>query len=687
MASSVSQSESAAELTGVPALSTADLIASALQPGTLAPQRAPKPFTPASKKNKRLADEHYLRHNPENFDLMSLDGSEDESSEAEIPKNRGKSSRKQRDEEDSTSAESTDYESSDEEDDGDDSDDGTGESTSKDDRPHKRRRLEKGKGKASSGKKRQSKKTSSSKKAASTKKSSKSKSSKRGRGAPGVSRRRSLAQKLRTGKSKVWPSKIEDASEADKLMFRMKAEGKDWKAIKNEWLRIDGRDNIGESTLSVRYCKMREIFLAMDGSAVSSSAHDIMYNAFAKKLCWAIRFGKGSSRPTTLSCGQSPDCWLGPCHCVCTFFPTNLYPPSELLGHSNLPSRTLSLFSLFLATMAGALAHFSEQDMGILAAKEEVDVEFAKDMWILLAEKYNKGRAKKNQLSDSAIKQRYLEMQRKKLKSKVVLTDPSIPVLSPQGKFTINPEGRYLVQGDLEKAKAQWEKNPHSIMYEKDYFNPLIQEALVRLDGKFLHKESGEAAKLKDIWIDFPDELKKPHKEQQKPHRSMTPAWDDDLHLLHSPISRANAGLPASPEAGPSRSTALRKPADTSSGINIDEDIDLNAANEEEAEGAGTDGEDLPEADFSTFDTDAGVEEDLYGENTTMNTANDEDSGVGLPDVSGDTEAYESTSSSDFDDEVSYQSPLPWSHNALLIIPASRLKPRSQRSRPRTRSP
>ena len=326
MASSASQSEPAGELTGVPALSTADLIASALQPVTLAPQRAPKSFTPASKENKRLADEHYRRHNPENLDLMSLDGSDDESSEAEIPKKSGSTSRKRRDEEDSTSAESTDFESSDEdeEEDDDESDNNTGETSSDDDRPHKRRRLEKGKSKASSGKKRPSKKNSSSKKAASTKKSSKPRSSKRGRGAPGVSRRRSLAQKMRTGKSKVWPSKIEDASDADKLMFRMKAEGKDWKAIKKEWLRIDGRDNIGESTLSVRYCKMREIFLAMDGSSVSSSSHTI-YNAFAKKLYWAVRLGKDSSRPTTLSCGQSPDCWLGPSHCICIFFPTNLY--------------------------------------------------------------------------------------------------------------------------------------------------------------------------------------------------------------------------------------------------------------------------------------------------------------------------------------------------------------------------
>ena len=48
------------------------------------------------------------------------------------------------------------------------------------------------------------------------KKSSKSRPVKCGRGAPGGSRRRSLAQKTRTGKSNVWPSKLEDAPQADK---------------------------------------------------------------------------------------------------------------------------------------------------------------------------------------------------------------------------------------------------------------------------------------------------------------------------------------------------------------------------------------------------------------------------------------------------------------------------------------
>ena len=301
------------------------------------------------------------------------------------------------------------------------------------------------------------------------------------------------------------------------------------------------------------------------------------------------------------------------------------------------------------------MAHFSEQDMRILAAKEEVDFEFAKDMWFLLAEKFNRGRAKKDQLSETAIKQRYLEMQRNKLKNKVVMTDPTIPVLSPQGKFTISPSGRYLVQGDLERAKAQWEKNPHSIMYEKDYYNPLVEEYIVKLDGKALHKESGEVAKLRDISVEPTDEMRAAHEQQQKRHRSTTPDWDADLHLL-SPISRANAGLLSSPEAGPSRSTALHKSADTSSRINIDKEIALHAANEDEPEDAGTDAEDLPEV---AFGTDAGVEEDLYGEDTTMNTANEEDSGVGLPDVSGDNEAEESSSDEE-DDEVSYQSPYPW---------------------------
>ncbi|ERF74988.1 hypothetical protein EPUS_08529 [Endocarpon pusillum Z07020] len=57
-------------------------------------------------------------------------------------------------------------------------------------------------------------------------------------------------------------SAISEASEADKMMFRMKGEGKSWKEITAEWTRMTGRKP-GFSTLSVRFGKLQEKFARM----------------------------------------------------------------------------------------------------------------------------------------------------------------------------------------------------------------------------------------------------------------------------------------------------------------------------------------------------------------------------------------------------------------------------------------
>ncbi len=57
-------------------------------------------------------------------------------------------------------------------------------------------------------------------------------------------------------------STISEASEADKMMFRMKGQGKSWKEITAEWTRMTGHKP-GFSTLSVRFGKLQEKFARM----------------------------------------------------------------------------------------------------------------------------------------------------------------------------------------------------------------------------------------------------------------------------------------------------------------------------------------------------------------------------------------------------------------------------------------
>ena len=64
------------------------------------------------------------------------------------------------------------------------------------------------------------------------------------------------------------PYSLENAHEADKQLWMMKAEGKPWKDIKKMWEEKMGKKT-GDSTLSVRYCKMKENFEKRGGKDVS----------------------------------------------------------------------------------------------------------------------------------------------------------------------------------------------------------------------------------------------------------------------------------------------------------------------------------------------------------------------------------------------------------------------------------
>ena len=89
---------------------------------------------------------------------------------------------------------------------------------------------------------------------------SKSKSHKKPRKTAALSK-----QKKAIGTPVPWS--LEKAHEADKQLFKLKAEGKPWKEIKKVWEDLMGKTT-GDSTLSVRYCKMKENFEKTGGKDV-----------------------------------------------------------------------------------------------------------------------------------------------------------------------------------------------------------------------------------------------------------------------------------------------------------------------------------------------------------------------------------------------------------------------------------
>jgi hypothetical protein len=83
--------------------------------------------------------------------------------------------------------------------------------------------------------------------------------------------RATMAPKRRKSLGTPVPSSLENAHPADRELFKMKADGKPWKEIKVVWERLMEKQ-IGDSTLSVRYCKMKDNFEKSDGKNVSSNS-------------------------------------------------------------------------------------------------------------------------------------------------------------------------------------------------------------------------------------------------------------------------------------------------------------------------------------------------------------------------------------------------------------------------------
>jgi hypothetical protein len=84
---------------------------------------------------------------------------------------------------------------------------------------------------------------------------------------PSTANKRSTAARNRNYTFPV-ASALSEATEADKMMFRFKGEGKTWKEIGDEWFRMTGR-RPGTSSLSVRFIKLKEKFARMGDEDVS----------------------------------------------------------------------------------------------------------------------------------------------------------------------------------------------------------------------------------------------------------------------------------------------------------------------------------------------------------------------------------------------------------------------------------
>jgi len=92
-------------------------------------------------------------------------------------------------------------------------------------------------------------------------------------------RKASLVANRRKSVGTPVPTSLEGAHPADRELFRMKADGKPWKQIKPVWEKLMGKQT-GDSTLSVRYCKMKENFEKAGGKDVSSLSLGGVYSGW-----------------------------------------------------------------------------------------------------------------------------------------------------------------------------------------------------------------------------------------------------------------------------------------------------------------------------------------------------------------------------------------------------------------------
>lgn len=102
------------------------------------------------------------------------------------------------------------------------------------------------------------------------------------------SRKPAMPTKRRKSLGTPVPSSLESAHPADQELFKMKADGKPWKEIKVVWESLMNK-KIGDSTLSVRYCKMKENFQKFGAKDVSSLSLGANGASTSSWLCFCTR--------------------------------------------------------------------------------------------------------------------------------------------------------------------------------------------------------------------------------------------------------------------------------------------------------------------------------------------------------------------------------------------------------------
>ena len=133
-------------------------------------------------------------------------------------------------------------------------------------------------------------------------KSTRPKSTSTSRKSSSSSRKASTAPKPRKPVGTPVPTSLEDAHPADKELFKMKADGKPWKQIKPVWEKLMCKQT-GDSTLSVRYYKMKENFAKAGGKDVRPQSMEARWHpllSFFASAC-AARATPTSTLPNTPS--------------------------------------------------------------------------------------------------------------------------------------------------------------------------------------------------------------------------------------------------------------------------------------------------------------------------------------------------------------------------------------------------
>lgn len=115
-----------------------------------------------------------------------------------------------------------------------------------------------------------------------------------------VVRKRNVTKRLIRKKpqgTKV-PETLDDANEADRMMWFWKNSGKDWDEIRIEWARLTGVKP-GKSSLSVRYIKLNENFARNGAAGVSLYFYHL---STSSPFTWMIKTNSNLATASSSHC-------------------------------------------------------------------------------------------------------------------------------------------------------------------------------------------------------------------------------------------------------------------------------------------------------------------------------------------------------------------------------------------------